>query len=104
MPDQLRAEVHRLLDEARRSPAPTVKQTLAAQALELAQQAEAIASLPGDVEGLSVRIAKYEHMLDRAGSEPKQRIIAQLLQDAEDKLQRVSSQQRAPKPRRVAVA
>jgi hypothetical protein len=100
-PEQLRAEVHRLLDEARRSPAPTVKQTLAARALELAQQAEAIASLPDDVEGLSVRIAQYEHMLDRTDSEPKQRVVAQLPRDAEDKLQQVSSQQRA---RRVAAA
>lgn len=103
-PDQLRAEVCRLVDEAKRSCDTTVKQTLAARALELAQEAEAIASLPDDVESLCVRIAQYEHMLDRAGSEPKQRVVAQLLRDAEDKLKQIRSQQRAPRPYRVVAA
>ena len=103
-PDELRAEVCRLIDEAKRSPDVTVKQTFAARAVELAQQAEAIARLPDDVEGLYVRIAQYEHMLDRTDSEPKQRVIAQLLRDAEGKLQRVSSQQRSPRPYRVVAA
>ena len=103
-PDHLRAEVQRLLDEARRSRDPTVRQDLAGRALELAQEAEAIESMPNDPEGLRLRIAQYEHMLDRAGSEPKQRVVAQLLRDAEDKLQRVINRQRPPKPHRVAVA
>ena len=103
-PDQLRAEAYRLLDDAKSSRDATVRQTLAARALELAQQAEAIASLPDDVEGLRVRIAQYRYMLAGAGSEPKQRIVAQLLQDAENKLQQISSQQRPPRPRRVAAA
>ena len=89
-PEQLRAEVYRLLDEAKRSLAPTVKQTLSARAFELAQQAEAIASFPNDVEGLCVRIAQYRHMLAGAGSEPKQRVVAQLLRDAEDKFEKIS--------------
>ena len=104
MPDQLRAEVRRLLDDAKRSPDTTVRQNLAARALELAQQAEAIESLPDDVEGLGVRVAQYRHMLDRAGSVPKLRGVAELLRVAEDKLQRVSSQQRPPRPPRVAAA
>jgi hypothetical protein len=62
------------------------------------------ASLPDDVEGLYVRIAQYEHMLDRAGSEPKQRVVAQLLRDAEDKLKQIRSQQPTPRPNRVAAA
>ena len=102
-PDQLRAEACRLLDEAKRSSNVTVRQTLAARALEFAQQAEAIASLPDDVEGLRIRIAQYKHMLDRAGSEPKQRVVAELLRDAEGKLQQVTGQQRTP-TRRVAAA
>jgi hypothetical protein len=102
-PDQLRAEAYRLLDEAKRSD-PTVKQTLAARAFELAQQAEAIASFPNDPEGLRLKIAQHRHMLSGAGSEPRQRMVAQLLQDAEDKLQRVSNQPRAPRPHRVAAA
>ena len=70
--------------------------------MELAQQAEAIESLPDDVAGLGVRVAQYRHMLDRAGSVPKLRGVAELLRVAEDKLQRVSNQQRAPN--RVAAA
>jgi len=69
------------------------RQKLAAQALELAQQAEAIVSLPDDVEGLCVRIAQYRHMIADAGKEPKQRVVAQLLRDAEDKLEQVSSRE-----------
>jgi hypothetical protein len=103
-PEQLRAEAYLLLDDAKRSPDATVKQSLAARAFELAQQAEAIASFPNDVEGLHVRIAQYRHMLAGAGSEPKQRVVAQLLRDAENKLQQISSQQRLPRPHRVAAA
>jgi len=69
------------------------RQKLAAQALELAQQAEAIVSLPDDVEGLCVRIAQYRHMIADAGKEPKQRVVAQLLRGAEDKLEQVSSRE-----------
>jgi len=69
------------------------RQKLAAQALELAQQAEAIVSLPDNVEGLCVRIAQYRHMIADAGKEPKQRVVAQLLRDAEDKLEQVSSRE-----------
>jgi hypothetical protein len=103
-PEQLRAEAYLLLDDAKRSPDTTVKQTLAARAFELAQQAEAIASFPDDPEGLRVRVAQYKHMLDRAGNEPKQRVVAQLLRDAENKLQQISNQQRLPRARRVAAA
>jgi hypothetical protein len=103
-PDQLRAEVYRLLDDAKRSPDTTVKQTLAARACELAQQAEAIAGFPNDTEGLRLKVAQYGHMRAGADSEPKQRAVAQLLRDAEDKLQRVSSQQRPPRRRWVAAA
>lgn len=101
-PDQLRAEVSRLLHEANNSRDAPVRQPLTARAFELAQQAEAIESLPDDVEGLSVRIAKYEHMLDRAGSKPKQPLLAELLRDAEDKLQRISRQRPRTLPRVVA--
>ena len=103
-PEQLRAEVYRLLDEAKRSLAPTVKQTLSARAFELAQQAEAIASFPNDVEGLCVRIAQYRHMLAGADTEPKQRVVAQLLRDAEGKLQWISGTHSLPRQHRLAVA
>jgi len=103
-PDQLRTEVRRLHLKLRATLDPEEKRNLAARALELAQQAEAIASLPDDVEGLRVRIAQYKHMLDRADNEPKQRVVAQLLRDAERKLQRISNQQSPPRQHRSAVA
>jgi ABC-type uncharacterized transport system YnjBCD ATPase subunit len=102
--EQLRAEVRRLHLAIRSTVDATQRQNLAARALELAQQAEAIASLPDDVEGLRVRIAQYRHMLDRADNEPKQRVVAQLLRDADGKLQRISSQQSLPRHHRAAVA
>ena len=89
-PEALRGEASRLLEEAKRSRDVILRQNLAARALELAQQAEAIASLPEDAEGLHLRIAQYRHMLGREASEPKQRVVAQLLRDAEGKLQRIS--------------
>jgi len=103
-PDELRAEVRRLHLMLRTTMEPVEKRNLAARALELAQQAEAIESFPDDVEGLRVRIAQYRHMLDRADDEPKQRVVAQLLRDAEGKLQRISSQQSLPRHQRPAVA
>ena len=103
-PEQLRAEVRRLHQTIRTTLDRAERQNLAARALELAQEAEAIDSLPDDVEGLCVRIAQYRHMLDRADSEPKQRIVAQLLRDAEGKLQRITNQQRMPRHHRPAVA
>ena len=103
-PKHLRAEACRLLDEAKRSRDASVRHTLAGRALELAQDAEAIASLPDDVEGLRLRIAQYRYMLDRAGSEPKQRVVAQLLRSAQGKLKQVSGQQRSARPHRVTAA
>ena len=103
-PEELRAEVNRLVDQIQRTEEVTLRQNLAARALELAQEAEAIASFPNDVEGLCVRIARYRHMLVGAGSEPKQRVVAQLLRDAEGKLQRISGTHSLPRQHRLAVA
>ena len=96
-PDQLRAEVRRLHLTMRNTADPEQSRVLAERALELAQQAEAIESLPDDVQGLGVRVAQYRYMLAGGGSEPKQRVVAQLLRDAEEKLQQISSQQRPTK-------
>ena len=57
-PEELRAEVSRLVDQIQRTKEVSLRQSLAARALELAQEAEAIASLPQDVEGLRLRIAQ----------------------------------------------
>jgi ABC-type uncharacterized transport system YnjBCD ATPase subunit len=103
-PDQLRAEVHWLHLTLRNTVDAEQRRHLAARALELAQQAEAIESLPDDVEGLQVRIAQYRYMLDRAESEPKQRVVAELLRDAESKSRQISSDKRLPRVHRLAVA
>jgi hypothetical protein len=103
-PDQLRAEAYRLLDEAKRSLAPIDKQTLSARAFELAQEAEAIADLPADVEALHASVAHYRHMLADAENITKQRILTHVLQRAEDKLQQISGNDVRPKPHRRAVA
>jgi hypothetical protein len=100
-PEQLRAEVRRHHLMLRTTLDPAERREFAARALELAQQAEAIAILPDDVEGLCVRIAQYRGMLSRGDNEPKQRVVAQLLQDAESKLQQISSQQKPPRPYRA---
>ena len=83
-PEHLRAEVCQLLEGVSRSRDATVKQTLVARALELAQEAEAIASLPNDLEGLRVKIAQYKYMLGSSDIKPAQRVVARLLRDAED--------------------
>ena len=103
-PEGLRAEVSRLHLMLWTTSDPAERQNLAARALEFAQEAEAIASFPNDVEGLCVRIAQYRHMLAGAGSEPKQRVVAQLLRDAEGKLQRISATHSLPRQHRLAVA
>ena len=72
-PDHLRAEVSRLVDQIQRTKEVSLRQSLAARAMELAQEAEAIASFSNDPEGLRLKIAHYRHMLDRTESEPKQK-------------------------------
>ena len=103
-PEELRAEVGRLLEEAKRSRDITLRRNLTARAFELAQEAEAVASLPDDAEGLRLRIAQYRHMLGREDSEPKQRVVAQLLRNAEGKLQQISRNDGRPRQHRRSVA
>jgi hypothetical protein len=104
-PEQLRAEVRRLHLTMRNTADPEQRRVLAGRALELAQEAEAIADLPSDVEGLHATIAHYHNKLAASGNAGKQRIIlAELLRDAEDKLEQISRRQRPPKPHRLAVA
>ena len=66
------------------------RQDFAERAFELAQQAELIASLPSDVEGLWRSIAHYDNMLAATEDRRKRQVLAQLLQDAEDKLQQIT--------------
>ena len=101
-PEQLRAEVRRLHRAISTTLDPAQRRDDAERALELAQQAEIIESLPDDVEGLCVTIARYSNMLAATEDERKQRVLAQLLQDAEDKLPLISSPKRLSRQRRAA--
>src|SRR5947208_11503077 len=94
IPEQLRAEVRRLHRAISTTLDPAQRRDEAERALELAQQAEIIERLPDDVEGLSVTIAHYTNMLAATEDGREQRILAQLLQDAEDKLRQVSRNER----------
>ena len=104
MPKLLRAEVVRLHQAVRLTLDPVAKRKLAERALELAQEAEAIADLPADVEALLASVAHYRHMLADTENINKQRILTHVLQRAEDKLKQMSRHQLSPKPHRLAVA
>ena len=103
-PKQLLAEVHRLHLTLRNTVDAAQRRQMAGRALELAQLAEIIQSLPDDVEGLCVRIAHYERMLAATGDQGTEQGIAEVLRNAEDKLEQISGQQRSATPNRVAAA
>jgi hypothetical protein len=88
-PEELRAEVRRLHQTVRTSLDPALRKNLSERALGLAQQAEAIAGLPEDVEGLSITIAHYRRMLAGADNPAKRQLIGEVLQHAEHKLRQV---------------
>jgi hypothetical protein len=90
MPEQLRAEVRRLHQTMRTTLDPVAKRKFAQQALELAQEAEAVASLPNDISDLHLTIAHYRHMLAGAENETRRRLIGEVLQRADDKLQQIT--------------
>jgi hypothetical protein len=104
MPQLLRAEVGRLHQAMRATLDPVARRNLAERAMELAQEAEAIADLPPDAEGLNGAIAHYKHMLANADNPSKQQVLIHVLERAESKLQQLSSQQRTSRPHRLAVA
>ena len=104
MPKLLRAEVARLHQAMRLTSAPVAKRKLAERAVELAQEAEAIAGLPADVEALHASVAHYRHMLAEAESISKKQVLTHVLQRAEDKLKQISRHQLPLKPHRRALA
>ena len=97
-PEELRAEVRRLHRTIRTSLDPKLRKNLGERALGLAQQAEAIADLPEEVEALSVTIAHYSRMLAGADNPTKRRLVGEILQHAEHKLEQIIDRKR----RRVA--
>ena len=104
MPKLLRAEVARLHQAMRLTSDPVAKRKLAERAVELAQEAEAIADLPADVEALHASVAHYRHMLANAENISKKQVLTHVLQRAEDKLEQMSRHQLPPKPHQRALA
>jgi hypothetical protein len=89
-PEQLRAEVYRLHRAISATLDPARRRDIAERAFELAQQAELIASLPSDVEGLWRSIAHYDNMLAATEDQRKRQVLAELLQAAKDKLRQIT--------------
>jgi len=102
MPDELRAEVRRLHQTIKTTLDLAAKRKLAERDLELAQEDEAIADLPSDVEGLHATIAHYKHMLGGADNETKRRLIGEVLKRADDKLRQADRKETQPRTRLVA--
>jgi hypothetical protein len=90
--EELRAEARRLREIVNKTGDPALKQKLAAQALALAERAEAMARAQEDPEIVRVNIERYRHMI-AAGIEDKsqRRTVEQMLHDAEMMLKRIAS-------------
>jgi hypothetical protein len=89
--EELRVEARRLRESVNTVRDPVRKRELAAAALELAERAEALARLPPDPEKLRISIERYRRLLAaRADDDDQQRIITELLQDAEELLGRLT--------------
>ena len=101
-PELLRGEVRRLHQTISTTLDPVRRRDIAERAFELAQQAELIANLPDDVEGLWRSIVHYDNRLAATQDQRKRQLLAQLLQDAEDKLRQISSPKRLLRRRRAA--
>ena len=89
--DELRAEVRQLHEALGKISDRGLKQELAARAYQLAQQAEEIERLPEDPEMIRANIYRYRRMLEVATTDQlHKQILQELLQYAEERLQRVS--------------
>ncbi len=89
--EELRAEARRLRQTARNTSDSARKKELAAQALYLAQRAEAIDRSQEDPDILRMNIERYRAML-AAGidDEGRRKTVADMLQDAEYLLSRAT--------------
>jgi rRNA-processing protein FCF1 len=85
-PKELRAQVRRLHFEIRTTTEPALKRELASRALELAMRAEIIANLPDDCGAIQAAIARYERMLVATPDREDQRVVRELLQEIEYKV------------------
>ncbi len=88
--EELRAEARRLRETIDKTGDPELKQKLAAQALALAERAEAMARSQERPEIVRANIERYRHMI-AAGieDETQRRTVQQMLQDAETLLKRI---------------
>ena len=89
--EELRAEVRRLQEAISNITDPALKQELAARALQLSQEAEAIARMGGDPRIVQANIDRYRRML-AAGidDEAQKQIVEELLRYAEERLKDIS--------------
>jgi hypothetical protein len=85
--EELRAEVRRLRKAINDIGDPAVKQELAARALQLSQEAEAVGLMGGDPTIIKANIGRYRRML-AAGidDEVRKKIVEELLRYAEERL------------------
>ena len=91
--EELRTEARRLCESVNTGNDPARRSELATAPLELAQRAEALARLPADAEKLRFSIERYRGLLAaRADDEDQQRVINELLQDAEELLSRLTGE------------
>jgi rubrerythrin len=86
-PKELRAEVRRLHLEISTKTEPALKRELASRALEHAMRAEILANLPDHCGAIKAAIARYERMLVATQDRDGQRVIRELLQDIEYKVE-----------------
>jgi hypothetical protein len=88
---ELRAESRRLREMIKNTSDPVLKQERAAQALELAIRAEAIADSSGNHDVLRAKIDRYRRMLsaDDGKSEAHKQTIEKMLSDAGEILQKL---------------
>ena len=94
--DEFQAEVRRLREAISDISDPGLKHELAERALQLAQQAQEIAQLPEDPEMLRANINRYRRILADTAGQLHKKILRELLQLAEERLQRVSKEPRHP--------
>ena len=89
---ELRAEAQRLRDAAAAASNPELKQELAARALELAVEAEAIERSAEAPAILRANIERFRSMLAIGIDDPQQkRIVEDMLRDAEELLGRLTA-------------
>jgi CRP-like cAMP-binding protein len=88
--EELRAEARRLIEAVKNTSDPEIKKEIAARALALSERAEAIERSIEDPTIIRANIERYRAMLASGiKDEGKQRIVEEMLSDAEALLDRL---------------